>query len=268
MGQLTINVPVAILLVGIPILSLYLHEELDFPFWIFFIGIVLGLTLSWLYWGIMITRWRIWAFSNVRNVHELKKRAIRARLIWDDASRFSKTEIRSRGQSIRLAQINEKFNTPDVYEDDLKVPKVKAIKYSMSQNIYELIMGIALLIFGIILIERDLNGGVVLGLIMSAIGLFLLVKQLGKFRDRKPHLILNNKGIETRQDGFVAWEDIYDISVVEEGYGSSIKSFILLSFGDSEYVKMNISDLDTKPRKIEYLIKIYKLRFEKENHRN
>jgi hypothetical protein len=50
----------------------------------------------------MITKWRVWAFENVRNVHELKKRAIQEKLISADSSIFEKTEIRTERQEIKV----------------------------------------------------------------------------------------------------------------------------------------------------------------------
>jgi hypothetical protein len=65
---------------------------------------------AWLIWLFMITKWRIWAFQNVRNVHELKKRAIIEILIWEVGNFFEKTEIRSNHDKIKLKQLEVKIN--------------------------------------------------------------------------------------------------------------------------------------------------------------
>jgi hypothetical protein len=54
----------------------------------------------------MITKWRLWAFENVRNVHELKERAVQAKLIWPDHSIFEKMEIRSASDKERWRKRN------------------------------------------------------------------------------------------------------------------------------------------------------------------
>jgi hypothetical protein len=87
------------------------HEE-PWPFVACFIA---SIVLGWLYWSVAITHWRIWAFENVRNVHDLKRNAIRAKIIWPDKSFAEKTEIRTAGQRERLHKIARKFDQEDVY---------------------------------------------------------------------------------------------------------------------------------------------------------
>ncbi len=94
-GHRMVNYPVFVIMIGTLSVSFFLGSQGSFPLWIFPLGFGLAFGLAWLYWSIMITKWRIWAFENVRNVHELKKRAIQEKLIWPDGSVFEKTEIRS-----------------------------------------------------------------------------------------------------------------------------------------------------------------------------
>ena len=75
-GQLIVNLPVFIFLFGFPILSWYLSNQNIIPEWGIIVAVGCGFLFSWLIWSYMITKWRIWAFENVRNVHELKKKAI------------------------------------------------------------------------------------------------------------------------------------------------------------------------------------------------
>ena len=56
---------------------------------------VAGFVLGWTYWSFAITRWKLWAYSHVENLVELKKAAVKAYLIWPDDSLFNKTEIKS-----------------------------------------------------------------------------------------------------------------------------------------------------------------------------
>lgn len=101
---------------GAPIIILF-FEPLS-PFYLtvllavftFFFSIGLG----WLYWSIMITKWRIWTFSEIpeSDYPALKKQAITAYLIWpDQASHFTKTEIRSPQEKVKLEIIAEQIQT-------------------------------------------------------------------------------------------------------------------------------------------------------------
>lgn len=71
-----VNVAVIIVMIGCPALALYLLNQNLIPVWGVGIVFLFGFVLGWLVWSFMITQWRIWAFGNGRNVHELKKRAI------------------------------------------------------------------------------------------------------------------------------------------------------------------------------------------------
>ena len=92
-GHLIVNVPVFVSIIGCPALALYLSRQNLIPDWGIGIAFLIGFVLAWLIWSFMITKWRIWAFENVRNVHELKKRAIQEKLIWNEGNIFEKTEI-------------------------------------------------------------------------------------------------------------------------------------------------------------------------------
>ncbi|MFN0203348.1 MAG: hypothetical protein ACKVTZ_17610, partial [Bacteroidia bacterium] len=100
-GHRMVNHPIAIIAFVIIVTYFFAYQQITdrFPPWGIAVGflptIVLVVLLAWLYWSIMITKWRLWAFENVRNVHELKKRAIQEKLIWPEDSVFNKTEIRS-----------------------------------------------------------------------------------------------------------------------------------------------------------------------------
>lgn len=92
-GHKVVNFPVMAINAGVVALTVYLGVQKLIPIWGYFIGLILGFVLSWLWWSFKIAKWRVWAFENVRNVHELKKRAIQERLIWPDGHFFEKTEI-------------------------------------------------------------------------------------------------------------------------------------------------------------------------------
>ena len=78
-GHRMVNYPVFVIMIGISGLTLYLGSQNFIPEWCIPVGFILSFGLAWLWWSIMITRWRLWAFDNVRNVHELKKIQL---LIW------------------------------------------------------------------------------------------------------------------------------------------------------------------------------------------
>jgi hypothetical protein len=114
-GHIMINYPVVIIMWGTIAGCFYLGNQKIAPFWIIPMGFVLGFILAWLYWSIMITKWRLWAFENVCNVHELKERAVQEKLIWPDHSIFEKTEIRSASDKERWRLLQTKFDKDDEF---------------------------------------------------------------------------------------------------------------------------------------------------------
>ena len=113
-GQFIINAPVFAILFVPAIICYYLSKKHFFPEWS--IGVAMGtdFILAWLYWSIMITKWRLWAFENVNNITELKIRAINEKLIWPDGSIFEKTEIRTRADKERLKLIQQRFDQTNI----------------------------------------------------------------------------------------------------------------------------------------------------------
>ena len=116
-GHLIVNIPVFAVMFGIPTLGIYLSSISLIPVWIMGISFPMGFLIAWLTWSLMITKWRIWAFDNVTNVHDLKRRAIQEKLIWEDGNIFEKTEIRTNKEEEILNVLKTKLEKEDVYED-------------------------------------------------------------------------------------------------------------------------------------------------------
>lgn len=112
-GQRMISYPITVFMLGSIGLSIYLVMHLHFSPNILPAGFAIGIVAPRIYWSFMITKWRLWAFENVRNVHELKRRAIRIRLFYPDGSIFERLEIRTLKDKERLKLIEKKFDLPD-----------------------------------------------------------------------------------------------------------------------------------------------------------
>lgn len=108
-GQLTVNLPVFFIVMSIMGGACYLSEIELVPPYVMVCGIFLGPLVAWVYWSFAITRWRIWAFSNVDDVHLLKERAIAGQLIWPDGSIFEKTERRTARERKLIAELEKRL---------------------------------------------------------------------------------------------------------------------------------------------------------------
>ena len=111
-GQLLINFPVMIVMFGLMGLSYYLYkiEFISKP--ILIIGLVVSFISGWLVWSLFIAKWRISAFEKIdEKFHlQLKKEAIKAKLIWPNGHIFEKTEIRSEEQKAKIKAIDDRIN--------------------------------------------------------------------------------------------------------------------------------------------------------------
>ena len=259
-GHLIVNIPVFICIIGIPALSFYLSNQNLIPKWGIGIGFVLGFVIAWLVWSFMVTKWRIWAFENVRNVHELKKRAIQEKLIWNDGNIFEKTEIRNSEDKSRLKKLEKKFEQEDEYREDHSLPLKMEIHYSKAYNYVEL--GVSILIIGVgiyFFTKADIKQ-YILGAIMSGIGLYSTIKEFRKALDTKPKIIIDSRGIQTKNVEFKNWSSIKSEEVIQEDYGKSAKSYLIYFYDEEEFEKIQIDSLNVTHRELENIIRTYRIR--------
>lgn len=259
-GHLIVNIPVFICIIGIPALSFYLSNQNLIPKWGIGIGFVLGFVIAWLVWSFMVTKWRIWAFENVRNVHELKKRAIQEKLIWNDGNIFEKTEIRNSEDKSRLKKLEKKFEQEDEYREDHSLPLKMEIHYSKAYNYVELGVSILIIGVGIYFFTKAETKQYILGAIISGIGLYSTIKEFRKALDTKPKIIIDSRGIQTKNVEFKNWSSIKSEEVIQEGYGKSAKSYLIYFYDEEEFEKIEIDSLNVTHRELENIIRTYRIR--------
>jgi hypothetical protein len=259
-GHLIVNVPVFIAIIGCPALGLYLSKQNLIPGWGIGIAFLIGFVLAWLIWSFMITKWRIWAFQNVRNVHELKKRAIQEKLIWNDGNIFEKTEIRNTEDKSELKKLEKKFEQEDEYRKDYSLPPKMEIHYSKVSNYVELGVSILIIGAGIYFFTQGETKQYILGAIMTGIGLYSTIKEFRKALDSKPKIIIDSKGIQTKNVEFKNWSNIESEEVVQEGYGKSAKSYLTYFYDEDEFEKIEIDSLNVTHRELENIIRTYRIR--------
>lgn len=259
-GHLIVNVPVFIAIIGCPSFAFYLSEQNLIPGWGIGIAFLIGFVLAWIIWSYMITKWRIWAFDNVRNVHELKKRAVQEKLIWNDGNIFEKTEIRNSEDKTKLDKLEEKFDKEDEYREDYSLPPKMEIFYSKVYNYGELGVSIFIIAVGIYFLLKGETKNYILGTIMSLIGLYSTVKESRKALNNKPQIIIDNKGIKTKNVDFKNWSSIESEEVVQDGHGKSAKSYLTYFYDEDKYEKIEIDSLNVTHREMENIIRTYRIR--------
>lgn len=252
-----VYLPLLLLLSSIGI-GVYLKSVELYSGWAIGISVAVGFLLSWLAWSYFVVEWKVWAFENVRNVHELKRKAIEQRLIWNDDSWFNKTEIVSYEQKQKLKLLEKKFLEKDVYHDDISVPKETAIYFSKTTMVIEFIVGVFMIGSGLFFYWTDSSG--FYWMILPLIGIYSFYSCLKKYLDKSPQIIINSEGIKLKNTSLTAWNQVYNDRVFNESHGKHSTNY--LSYNSE---KISIDNLDIKFDKLENLLQVYRVRFEKSN---
>jgi hypothetical protein len=259
-GNKMVNYPAMLIMFGTIGLTFYLGTQKIIPTWGFLVGFVLAFIFAWLWWSIMITKWRLWAFENVRNVHELKKRAIQEKLIWADNSIFEKTEIRNATDKEKLNSLNNKFKQDDLFQDDLTVENETVIYYSKGKNLVEMAIMLGCLGFGIYLLLK--TDSYIIGSIITIVGTYFGYKEYKEATNTEPQIIINDKGIKTISTDFFSWNDIENEEVISQASGKHTHNYLTYDHpGGTEYLL--IDDYNTDQRTLNKLLILYRGRSKK-----
>jgi len=226
--------------------------------WVIGAGFLVGLILSFVCWGFTVVSWKIWAYSNVRNIHELKKRAITDKLIHRDGSFFNRFEIMSQSRRQTLQQLQRRFSQPDAYSDDATVPPATYI-YISTYKIYEkaglaalcLIAGPYFYSFS----ETDKQRGA--AYIAVPVGLLFAYQTISMIRNKKPQLVLDEEGIRIPKKGLMPWNAIYDDNIILQN-----KEHVLQFYHGNDQIEIEIENLRIKEKELRHLINVYKARNE------
>ena len=260
-GHLIVNVPVFISMFGIPTLAFYLSDKNLIPNWGIGVSFLLGFIIAWLVWSFMITKWRIWAFKNVRNVHELKKRAIEEKLIWRDGKIFEKTEIRSSSDKKKLKELEKKFLQKDVFKEDFAVPRSTEIYFSKMTNYFEMLVMLGCSGVGIYLILTD---SYVIGALFAILGAYYAFKEFKQATNTDLQILINEVGIKTINIEFKEWDKIRNEEIQYVNSGKRISSYLFYEFKGG-FEKLKIDDYTISPKEMENLLKTYRIRNRKKN---
>jgi hypothetical protein len=263
-GKRYINLPIYVILFGMIGLSVYFVAVENFSGWYNATGVTVGFVFSYLYWSFAITKWRLWAFENVRNVHELKQRAIKEKLIWPDDSFFGRTEIRTVDQKQRLINLQDKFNRPDIFNEDYSIPAEKIIYYSKIKGLLQAIFMMAVFAGGLYVVIHEHN--YVIGAIISVVGAIFTYTGFAHYNNRDPQIIINNSGVQTKSVQFYSWQEVRGEDVITRQNGKSSTTYFTYQYPGGS-AELDISEFDVDKKELEKLLRIYRWRSEKNSIR-
>ena len=242
-GHRMVNYPVSVPSIMIFGITYNLYIQYQIPTWGILVCFVVTALFAWLLRRYMIIKWQLWAFDNVRNVHELKKRAIQERLIRSNNSIFEKNSILSASDKEKLNSLKIKFNQEDFFQDDLTIANETVIYYLSSKNYTQMAIMLGCLVFGICFLL--MSNSYIIGTILSIIGAYFGYRNYKEAINKEPQIIINEKGIKTISTDFYSWKEIENENVLCEGSGSHTRYFLIYDYPfGSEKLKINDYDID------------------------
>lgn len=225
--------------------------------------VLLGIILACLSWSINVNKWKIWAYENVRNVHELKRKAIEEKLIWNDGSWFEKTEFKSYEQKQKLNHLEKKFLEKDVYVDDITIPKETQIFYSKGMILFGLVFGLFFIGVTVYFYFRNDNKDLFF-LLPGGLGIYFIYTSIVKIIKKEPQISINSEGIKLYKKDLMSWDNITNDFVIKRKSGKQIKCYLAFDF-KIDRLEVELNELGIDNDKLENLLRVYRVRYEKNN---
>jgi hypothetical protein len=262
-GKRMTTIPIIIIsfiMTGVLISCIVLSLEHLVTYWTIPIAMLSLLVAPYLFWSVRITHWKLWAFENVRNVHELKKRAIQEMLIHKDGSFYNKTEIWTQSQREKWSILKEKFKQEDIFIDDLTIPPETFIFYSKFQSQFEIGSVILILLIGVILsIVVESYFVASLAGMFAIFAAYIVYTRLQRATNTEPQIIINDKGIKIIPIPFQDWSVIKNEVVITSGSSRYQRNYLIFDHPEGR-VELNIDYLETKKSTLNKLLRIYRAR--------
>lgn len=225
------------------------------------VGFLSGFVVMKLYWNYSSKKWQLWAFSNVKNVHELKRKAIADRLINKNFILDNKKQLRDIELRKKITHIQKKFDSKKVFHDEFSIPKVTKIKASKVGKKILFVMSFFMLwcaIYGYLETKTELFYLIIAfagGLLFLAIGIFALFHKVVLIR-------MDDTGVQLHQKEFIRWEEV-QTCFVEKRLASDHYTYYIIFQLKTITVEFLISGLELYPEEIEKLAQIYWFRNKK-----
>ena len=237
-GHQMITYPILLMLLVVFIGSILLGFFTVLSFWAIPIGIGLYFLICWGYWSIMITKWRLWAFENVRNVNELRQRAVCEMLICEDGHKYEKTEYRTKADTQKWLSLQYKFKNTNIFEEqynikkkyfrtktyffeqDANIPNQTNIFFSRKNTIFITIFILIYLLSIIVILFFTKEGNNIFGTLIfgfTGVGLLVLLyltkNKWANFINNKPQIILSEKGLKIGVKQLILWNNVVETSI-------------------------------------------------------
>lgn len=263
-GRKTILLPCLLMLFG-PAMAIYLITRHAYAMMLAPMILLLGAALAAIYRAYAVPRWKIWAFSKVRNVHELKRRAEFAWLMPNEENAgIRKFERWTGEQKQAWLGIEKKFDAQDIFVERPEVPAETRVYFAWYKKLWVMLLALITLGFGALpyfFLDHDrslasLVWQCVVGIFFVSLGGWLFYESLKQLINRKAQLVMNSYGLETAGSGFCSWSQIRDLRIFPSGNGR-YRTFHLRYWADNVYIDFELDGMTIGRRKLDRYLRTY-----------
>ncbi|MFZ1692574.1 MAG: hypothetical protein WAT74_05165, partial [Flavobacteriales bacterium] len=211
-------------------------------------------------WAISITRWRIWSFQHVRNIHELLEAAESEGLIEPSGDWLERLEIRTRAQRECLRQLETRIAEPDSPADDISVPHESIIRYSKQKLTGGLLLAIALCCY---LAYHYSNSGFDT-ITVAIVGAFVVYYAwFGVRRCFRNTVVLrvDSNAIVVKEVKRIPWDHLVRASVIQEKASDDTRNLLKIEH-DQTTTEIDLEGVDITTEKLRHALKVHRYRWE------
>jgi len=178
---------------------------------------VFSFIVGYIYNNIAMQRWRIWAFTNVRNVHELKD-AAEPNMFVPKSKLYFKSEFNSASYKHEWEALQYRFDTPDEIVEDFTIPDTVTIR---ANRLYQLLVSeiifILSLIAGTLIMLFNSQYNMALYMLLAFIVVvFMQRKRLHQLFSNNVCLYMSADGLQINSKTLICWADIHKTSFRRE----------------------------------------------------
>ncbi len=234
------------------------------------VAVVFGLLFFWLpywFWSKRTTQWKLWAFDNVDNVHELKIMATAANLCPVYGSVMDKLQFQTASERQRWRDLQDRFTFPEVFRDDPAVPAITEIRYSKFHMVVNFLFGAALVVTGIVILfltfKNDSPTSLKLvGALLTIAPLYMMFISIKRMFSTRPVITMTNTSLITQLTGPLEWDLVYDQHVRRINRGRNTIRYLLTFRYPGGTAEVDVTELAITKVQLERLMRVYKHRYE------
>lgn len=248
------------LFIGGLFLAIWLVDSSGMPIWCLAPALLFSVAASSLAGIWLNTEWWIWAIQHVRNVHELKFRAISSQLMAEDGNWRHKIWFKTPGQKRRLRDLAYKFDIPDDVPNDTSVPPRTEVAYDKRRIVAEMVFETAMIAGLLYLVSTGAKHQIFL-VIFAVYIVYRIFRCVRVLQSTDAPLAIGNEGIRIK-NVFKKWEEVR--ALAEPDYqNSDLRIYFEASDRPDalDYESIGVGNLQITEERLAHLLIVYRHRF-------